>query len=174
MRRCYLPVALWALAGLGQAQTPELSVMCSQGLTGDGCRNAQTSVRVVLEVLRPALRSWRFIVVPDTRWADTCKAFRLKPCVPAFSNLKIRATYLNSRLAVLIDGTFDEEMAHYTRLTGENRLEWVLAHEFGHILCGTADQNVAEDAGLRLRGSGGPAGCPVDADRKRTMTTARR
>jgi hypothetical protein len=74
--------------------------------------------------------------------------------VPAFSHFTLRATYPNSRLAVLMDGqSFDEELARFTPLSGILRLEWVLGHELGHILCGTTDHDIAEDAGNRTRRS---------------------
>jgi hypothetical protein len=80
----------------------------------------------------------------------------------------MRARYLNRRLAVLIDdgGKVDAEMTRYTSLTGEDRLKWVLAHELGHLLCHTADQEVAEKVGLSLRASRHPGGCGTGAPRK--------
>jgi hypothetical protein len=142
-------------------------VICSKGLAGDGCRYARVAVRRVIDALQPSVQDWRIILVPDEHWASTCSGFRLKPCAPAFSNLTKRATYLNSRLAVLgDDGRVDEDLLRYTRLTGEDRLKWVLAHEFGHLLCETADQEVAEKAGLSLRASRHPEGCGNGAPRK--------
>jgi hypothetical protein len=136
------------------AVQPDLLVTRGDGFTPAGCQFAQASMAQALKTLRPPLRDWRFVVVPDARWPEACKAFRLKPCVPAFSNFAIRATYLTSRLAVLIDhGRVDEDLIRYSKLTGEARLESVLAHELGHILCGTADQEIADDAGRRWRAS---------------------
>jgi hypothetical protein len=129
-------------------------VQCSNESRPRECHNSQVAMRLALEAIRPALRDWRFVVVPDNRWAQTCATFRLERCVLAFSHLGIRATYLNSRLANLVEGPhWDEELARFTPLTGMPRLEWVLGHELGHILCGTAAEDIAEDAGNRMRRS---------------------
>jgi hypothetical protein len=155
---------------LGQAQTSgaDVLVICSKGLAGNGCRDAQAAVRRVVDALHPSVQGWRIILVPDERWESACRGFRLKPCPPAFSNLTMRATYLNRRLAVLIDqdGKVDEELARYTTLTGEDRLKWVIAHELGHLLCETADQDVADKVGYSLRVSRHPVGCGNGAPRK--------
>ncbi len=151
----------FALATAGAQTLPsELPVNCGHDMPLKSCRFAQASVQRALETLRPRLHEWRFVVVPDSAWPRTCTAFHLKPCVPAFSNLTMRATYLTAGLAVLIPaGRVDEDLNHLTPLTGEARLEHVLAHELGHILCGTANQDVAEDAGRRLRASPGTFAC---------------
>jgi hypothetical protein len=178
MKLLQLAIVICVGICLGRAQVPppaliipafDFQVTCSLGLSDSGCRDAQRTVQSALADLRPSVRDWRFIVVPDERWEATCKGFGLKPCVPAFSNLTMRATYLNARLAVLIDrGKPDEELAAYTRLTGKDRLEWALAHELGHILCGTANQDVAETAALSLRAGRNPGGCPVYGKEKMT------
>lgn len=62
------------------------------------------------------------------------------------------STYLNEEL-VLPDRDTDMKLRRITRLTGIKRLQWVLAHEFGHIICQTHDERKAARAGgYLLRG----------------------
>lgn len=154
---------------LGQAETSryDIPVICSKGLAGDSCRDAQAAVRRVIEDLFPSLRDWRIVIVPDEQWATECKRFRLKPRVPVFSNLTMRATYLTRRLAVLgEEAGVDEDLLLYTRLTGEDRLKWALAHELGHVLGGATDQDGTNNVRLSPRVSRYPAGFVNGAPRE--------
>ena len=98
---------------------PELKssviVTCSNGFTPGECRDHQAAVQRVLETLRPPLRDWRFVIVPDHAWREACRAFQLKRCGPAFSHPVLRATYLNSRVTLLFDAAeLDEDLARFT------------------------------------------------------------
>jgi hypothetical protein len=44
-------------------------VQCAYAFTARGCRNSQVSVQLAIEKIQPALRDWRFVIVPDNRWA---------------------------------------------------------------------------------------------------------
>jgi len=151
---------------------PGLLIVCAKGFTTGDCRNRQAAVKLALEAIHPPLQDWRFLIVPDHHWRHACVAFGRQRWVPAFTNLESHATYLNSRLAVLFEPPgFDEELARFSPFTGVQRLEWVLGHELGHILCGTPDQEIAEDVGNRLRLS---PSRPVDCRNRRYVSPAPR
>jgi len=88
-------------------------------------------------------------VIPNSLWEETADSFHIKASTPAFSSLGIRTTYLESNL-LLADGRVDENLQRYTNLTGINKLTWVMAHEYGHILCQTGDERKASAAAGRL------------------------
>lgn len=124
--------------------------ICADGLSPGECRYAQAGIKLSLERLKPELSDWRFVVIDSRRWSSTCKRFKLKPCVPAFSDIDQHATYLISTLLVN-NSRLNEDLQRYSNLTGQDRLDWVISHELGHILCATANEQVAENAGGKLR-----------------------
>jgi Zn-dependent peptidase ImmA (M78 family) len=72
--------------------------------------------------------------------------------VPAFSNLSMASTYISAEL-IFSDRDTDMKFLALTRLTGIERLQWVLAHEYGHIICQTHEERKANHAGdYLLRG----------------------
>jgi len=124
--------------------------ICADGLSSGECRYAQAGIKLSLKRLKPELSDWRFVVIDSRRWSSTCKKFKLDPCVPAFSDIDQHATYLISTL--LVNNTrLDEDLQRYSNLTGQDRLDWVISHELGHILCATASERVAENASGKLR-----------------------
>ncbi len=132
----------------------EIAIVCSTGLTSGDCEFARDELRLALSSLRASIPDWRFVVVPGSQWIATAEGFRVKVTVPAFSNFAMRTTYVESVL-VFPELRIDENLQRYTRLRGIRRLEWMMAHEYGHILCRTRDEKKAESAAGRLMyGSG--------------------
>ena len=125
---------------------------CGTGLEGEHCQMALEAVSQALHQLNPHLAGWRVIVVPDNQWQTTSAAFAVHDSVPAFSNLPMASTYLNAEL-IFPDNDTDMKLLGLTRLTGMKRLQWVLAHEYGHIVCRTHEEAKAARAGdYLLRG----------------------
>jgi hypothetical protein len=131
-----------------------MTIVCNQEMSPADCHSAQEATATALDHVAfgtvPA--NWTFVIVPDHLWRETCKAFGAARCAPTFTNLSTHGTYINQRIAIKYETrSFDEELIRYTQLTGLARLEWMLGHELGHILCHTTDDGRAEDAGNRLR-----------------------
>lgn len=89
------------------------------------------------------------MIVPGSRWAVAAGRYGIKPTTPAFTDLGIRTTYLDGSLVVQ-DGRVNENLQRYTPWNGRTRLIWVIAHEYGHILCETRDEQKASAAAGRL------------------------
>lgn len=130
----------------GRAQS---AVVCADGLAGGDCQLAEGIVRLSLHALNTYLPDWRVVIIPEARWADAAGRYGIKPTIPAFTDLSIRTTYLEESL-VLRDGRVNENLQRYTASNGTARLVWVIAHEYGHILCNTHDEQKANAAAGRL------------------------
>lgn len=129
-------------------QSPQ-SVVCSDGFTPSGCRIVSGTFQLALKQLRLAIPGWRWIVVSPEAWPNVATSFGIKPTTPAFSDLGIQSTYVNA--ALLSFGTkIDENLQRFSNRTGIDRLRWVVAHEAGHILCDTRNEEEAQNAGQRL------------------------
>ncbi len=124
--------------------------LCTDGLSPGTCAFSQATVKLSLERLKPKLSEWRFEIIDFTRWTELCKEMKLRDCPPAFSVLEQHTTYIISTLTTF-DSRVDEYLQRYTDLKGQARLDWVLSHELGHILCRSAKESTAETAGGRLR-----------------------
>ena len=127
----------------------EAMVLCGDGLTGSDCEMARGIVRLALRRLSTSIPDWRIVIVPQARWIDAANRFQVKPTTPAFSSIGIRTTYMEEDLLSL-DARIDENLQRYTPLMGVSRLSWILAHEWGHILCKTGDEGKANAAAGRL------------------------
>jgi hypothetical protein len=167
MKRFFLLVVIACTSsaiGEESASSPDVSpvrvrqdVFCGTGLRGGGCRLAQGIVQAALHDLRVEIPGWRWVVVPATQWKQTAESFGVKPTVPAFSSFAVSTTYIESNL-IFPDLRTDENLQHYTSRVGSDRLEWVLAHESGHVVCRTSDDRKAESAGKRIK-AGNRAPC---------------
>ena len=127
----------------------ELIVVCAEGLIGGSCELARGIVELSLKHLSASVPDWRIVVIPESHWSEAADRYQIKRSTPAFSDLAIHTTYLEATL-VLADGRIDENLQRYTSANGVPRLTWVMAHEFGHILCGTRDERQATAAAGRL------------------------
>lgn len=127
----------------------ELIIACGSGLADRDCKLAQGIMRVSLSRLSTSIQDWRLVIVSQALWNEVADSFHIKRTTPAFTNLGIHTTYVESNL-VFQDGRTDENLQRYTTLSGINKLTWVMAHEYGHILCGTADEHKASAAAGRL------------------------
>jgi hypothetical protein len=155
MKSALLGLAVfWAMAASAQSnsslQIEGNFAVCTDGLNPGACKFSLAWVRDSLERLKPKLSGWQFEVIDFMRWRKLCNEMKLRECPPAFSLLGSHTTYLISTLTT-VDSRTDEYLERYTRLKGQARLDWVLAHELGHILCHTANESAAETAGGRLR-----------------------
>jgi hypothetical protein len=124
-------------------------VLCADGLSGRDCQLAQGIVRLSLKLLSRSVPDWRVVIVAERRWAATAELYGIKATIPAFTDLSIRTTYLKASL-VFRDGRVDESLEPYTSSQGSTRLAWVIAHEYGHILCETRNEQKASAAAGRL------------------------
>jgi|SRR5690242_19790287 hypothetical protein len=132
-----------------QQARDESAVVCADGLAGGDCRLAQGIVRLSIKSLNTSVPDWRVVIIPESRWANAAATYGIKSTKPAFTDLAIRTTYLEGSL-ILSDGRVDENLQRYTSSNGMTRLVWVIAHEYGHILCGTRDEQKASAAAGRL------------------------
>ena len=132
-----------------QQERDQSAVVCGDGLAGEDCQLAEGIVRLSLKALNRSLPEWRVVIIPESRWADAAGRYRIKSTTPAFTDLSIRTTYLQGSL-VIQDGRIDENLQRYTHWDGRARLVWVIAHEYGHILCGTRDEQKANAAAGQL------------------------
>jgi hypothetical protein len=125
---------------------------CGDGFDGGSCQLAVEAVTHALHQLNTRLPGWRVIVVPSKQWQTVSAEFGGNESAPAFSNLLMASTYLNAEL-VFSEPHTDARLARLTPLSGVRRLQWVLAHEYGHIVCHTHEEGRAERAGdYLLRG----------------------
>jgi hypothetical protein len=136
--------------GMNQQQERDLAaVICADGWAYGDCQLAKGIVRLSIKSLTTSVPDWRIVIIPASRWATTAASYRIKSTTPAFTDLSIRTTYLAGNL-VLEDGRVDENLQRYTSWNGRARLTWVIAHEYGHILCATRDEREASAAAGRL------------------------
>jgi hypothetical protein len=152
--RLFLFVLGIAVLGQGQEQR---TVLCGTGISDGDCHFAIGTFHLAIEDLPVDIPAWRWVIVPSEHWAQVAHDSGVKPSVPAFSNLDTRSTYVNASL-VFPSQRIDENLQRYSSRTGTDRLRWVLAHESGHILCQTHNEQVAEKAAGRLQ-SGGNLKC---------------
>lgn len=124
-------------------------VLCGDGLTGGPCQMAREIMRLALSNLSPQIPDWRFVVIPESRWQQAADSFGVKRTTPAFSSLSIRTTYVEGNL-LFADGRVDENLQRFTAASGLRRLVWVMAHEYGHIVCQTTDERKANAAAGHL------------------------
>ena len=124
-------------------------VLCADGLGGGDCQLAQGIVRLSLKELNASVPDWRVVIIPESRWAATARMYQIKSTTPAFTDLSIRTTYIEASL-IFQDGRVDENLQRYTSSRGTARLVWVIAHEYGHILCNTRSERQASSAAGRL------------------------
>src|SRR5262249_52359347 len=124
-------------------------IRCGDGFHGNDCQSAIDRVALSVKQLDAKVAGWRLVVVPASRWTALVSAFRAKS-TPAFSDLTTTSTYVNDAL-IFPQASMDEELRALTPLTGVSRLRWVLAHEYGHIVCHTRDETQAERAGGYLQ-----------------------
>ncbi|HWR16131.1 MAG TPA: hypothetical protein VN577_14990 [Terriglobales bacterium] len=148
---------LVCLAGSGHAQ--ELEIRCGDGFTPTACELAKGSLTVAIQQLSPGLPGWRWVIVPAEKWEAVATSFGISPTTPAFSSLGIQSTYIHCGF-VLFDTRLDEHLQSYSSRTGIDRLRWVVAHELGHIVCGTKDEHEAESAAKKIQARNRNA-CPV-------------
>lgn len=124
-------------------------VLCADGLSGSDCQLAQGIVQLSLKTLSASVPDWRVVIIPESRWATSARMYELKSTTPAFTDLSIRTTYIEASL-IFQDGRVDENLQRYTSSKGTARLVWVIAHEYGHILCNTRSEQQATSAAGRL------------------------
>jgi len=124
-------------------------ILCGDGMTGGQCQLARGIMHLALSNLSSQIPAWRFVVIPQSRWQQAADRFRVKRTTPAFSSLSIRTTYVEGNL-LFNDGRVDENLQRFTAASGLPRLVWVMAHEYGHILCKTADERKANVAAGHL------------------------
>lgn len=125
------------------------AVLCADGLSGGDCRLAQGIVRLSLKELNVSVPDWRVVIIAESRWATMAGMYRIKSTTPAFTDLGIRTTYIEASL-VFQDGRVDENLQRYTSSKGTARLVWVIAHEYGHVLCNTRSEQQASSAAGHL------------------------
>lgn len=130
--------------------TIKSEVLCGDGLDRATCRFDQEMLRASLARLRLAPTSWRWIVVAPDHWHSIASQLHIADSVPAFSSLSLRSTWIHQSFFAM-DDRIDEHLQAYVSLIGPARLDWVVAHELGHILCNTTSERRAESAGGRLR-----------------------
>ena len=143
-----LALILFQAIASGQASQ---SVVCSNGFTPSDCDFVAGTFQLSLAQLRLIVPGWRWIVVSPTAWPKVAASFGVTPTTPAFSDLGIRSTYVNADL-LRFDTRIDENLQRFSNRSGMDRLRWVVAHEAGHILCGTKNEAKAQTAGQRLEG----------------------
>lgn len=124
-------------------------VVCGSGLSHGDCQLAQGIMRLAISRLSTSVPDWRLVVISEALWNEVADRFHISRTTPAFTSLGIHTTYVESSL-VFHDGRIDENLQRYTTLSGMSKLTWVMAHEYGHILCGTADEYKASAAAGRL------------------------
>jgi hypothetical protein len=160
-----LMIALLASTGHAQVKDAILRdepiILCGSGLGDGDCKLAQGIMRLALSRLSSSIPDWRLVVVPRALWNEVADGFHISRTTPAFTSLGIHTTYVESSL-VFQDGRIDENLQRYTSLGGISKLTWVIAHEYGHILCRTADEHTASEAAGRLIYSRGAA-CHLQA-----------
>jgi hypothetical protein len=127
----------------------ESIILCGDGLTGGDCELSRGIMRLALSNLSSSIPEWRFVIVPESRWQEAADRFGVKRTTPAFSSLDIRTTYVERNL-LSQDARIDENFQRFTGSNGARRLVWVMAHEYGHILCQTSDERKASEAAGRL------------------------
>lgn len=124
-------------------------IVCGSGLGDSDCKLAQGIIRLALSRLSNSIPDWRLVVISQAFWDEAADRFHISRTTPAFTSLGIHTTYIESNL-VFQQGRIDENLQRYTSLSGMSKLTWVMAHEYGHILCRTTDEHKASAAAGRL------------------------
>ena len=126
------------------ASRSPVPVTCGDGFQGNRCDLALEAIGLSLKYLKVQLSGWRVIVVPANQWNMVAARLGVRSA-PAFSDLTTTTTYLSSGL-VFPQAGMDTELRELTSRIGMSRLRWVLAHEYGHLVCNTHDEKKAERA----------------------------
>jgi len=116
-------------------------IVCGDEVEPGRCRVARRAVTDGLAQLAIDLPGWRWVIASRATWHNKR---------PAYSLLEARTTYLREDWFA-VDGRVNEELLEYTHFEGRSRLEWVMSHELGHIVCNTHDEHAAEQAAGRIR-----------------------
>jgi hypothetical protein len=129
--------------------SPAPLVICGAGVRPTVCRFAEMAVTDAVSRLRVVPEDWRWVIVSKTRWPMIATALKTDSAVPAFSNPTLRTTYLHEDLFIARKW-IDEYFRIPIDRTIAGRLEWIVAHEAGHVLCDTGDEHRADWAARHL------------------------
>jgi hypothetical protein len=126
-------------------------VTCGAHLPQENCAAGKDVVRWVLWRSGGGVERWRWVLVAHDDWEELTRFYGVPSRVPGFTHLDTRTTYLDDVTYALDGRTAPEKFPDMGRLAGASRVEWLVTHELGHVICGVRDERSADMAANRLR-----------------------
>jgi hypothetical protein len=131
------------------AATPEERLtdqhfFCNTGYTQNAClEQIATLKNVVAKFPTEALGEWTWVLVRSQDWKTLIKVVGLHPDSPAFTCLEKRTTFIEEALVASVPGGRAGELISRWHMGTSELLNTAVAHEMGHALCSTLNEDKA-------------------------------
>jgi hypothetical protein len=120
---------------------------CNTGYTQDAClKQIATLKNVVANAPTEALGEWTWVLVRSQDWKPLSKKLGLHQDSPAFTCLEKRTTFIEEALVAKVSGGRSGELISTWHMGMTELLSLAVAHEMGHALCSTMDEDKANHA----------------------------
>jgi hypothetical protein len=126
-------------------------VVCGQHVPAENCAAGKDIVTWALQRSGAGVEGWRWVLVAREDWEALASFYKVPARVPGFTNLPTRTTYLEDVIYALNVREVSDRFPDMGRLAGSARVEWLVTHELGHVICGVRDERAADVAASRLR-----------------------
>jgi len=126
-------------------------ITCTPALRDENCEVGKKMVGDILRQFGIEVQEWRWVLVARDNWPQAAAAMGAQARWPGFTILTTRTTYLEDPSGTIDGRALSEKFRHLGHLAGPLRLQWLVAHELGHILCGAHQESDADLVGDRLR-----------------------
>jgi hypothetical protein len=141
-----------------QAHAPVQHYVCNTGYTQEKC---QTDIAILRKVLGKypigELGEWTWVLIRSEDWKAVVQPRGLDPDSPAFTYYEKRETFIEEALVSEVPGRRGELLKAW-HMSMHDLLDFAVAHELGHALCGEKDEGKASRM-ARMLSEGTPIIC---------------
>src|SRR5215469_7449194 len=140
-----------AESGPTEAVRSQQHLFCNTGYAEDACREQLQVLKGVLAKYdAEILGEWTWILVKSQDWKGITKALKLNPYSPSFTCLEKKETFVEEALVTKVKGRGAELVTHW-HLGTKELLDLAVAHEMGHGLCNSANEDEANHIATQLQ-----------------------
>lgn len=150
-----------AVAEQKQRSAAQQQFICNVGYELEECKVQLAMLQTVVEKYpTKALGEWTWVMVKSKDWEEIMVKFKLNPYSPAFTCLEKKVTFIEEAIVVSVPNRTYELVLKW-HMGSKSLLDFAVAHEMGHAMCATAQEDKANRvAGLLQRSA--PLSCQVD------------
>jgi len=124
---------------------------CYAGLEHQECLQNIAKLRAELALYSADLpRGWSWVIVGSEDWQSVVLQLQLDRRSPAFSDLKMRETFLEGALFLPKPARTDELVKDFG-VPADQLLTLAVSHELGHAICPGGDEAIAHRTSVQLR-----------------------